>query len=176
MENTPKFSLRIEGQGEYLQNAKWAWIYSGRGFDESKKCRDCFNPKKEVITAIHKKVKTGEVFEFNADNAKIPINPKIKGHNGEVLHYLCIDSKGKDYLHIGFIYEKDSEVRSDFMGQTIIIKNAKNLNFDFSENSAIGNKVREKYANLDKPNTAKSCKVTECRNFWFGAYFYGDKM
>ena len=53
----------------------------------------------------------------------MPINPKIKGHNGEVPHYLCIDStNGKDYLHIGFIYDEGNEVRGDFMGQTIIIK------------------------------------------------------
>ncbi|MGX3012054.1 hypothetical protein ACWIUD_10960 [Helicobacter sp. 23-1044] len=175
MQDSPKFLLRIEGQGEYLQNAKWAWIHSVSGFYENQKCQACFNGK-PILKAIHKKVKTGEDFAFNADSTKIPINPKIKGHNGEVLHYLCIDSSGKDYLHIGFIYEQGSEVRGEFMGQTIIIKNAKNLNFDFSENSEIGNEVREKYAHLDKPNTAKSCKVTECRNFWFGAYFYGDKI
>lgn len=177
MKDSPNFSLRIEGQGEYLQGAKFAWIYSVRGFDESKKCKDCFKPKKEAITAFHKKVKTGKEYPFNADNTKVPINPKIKGHNGEVPHYLCIDStNGKDYLHIGFIFKQGSEVRGEFMGQTIIIKNAKNLNFDFSKHSEIGNKVREKYAHLDKPDTAKSCKVTECRNFWFGAYFYGDKI
>lgn len=100
----------------------------------------------------------------------MPINPKIKGHNGEVPHYLCIDAtKSKDYLHIGFIYDENSEVRGDFMGQTIIIKNARNLNFDFSENSKVGNEVREKYAE-------KGSRATECRNFWFGAYFYGDRI
>lgn len=178
MENTPKFSLRIKGQGEYLQNAQWAWIHSVRGFNEKAKCQECFKNKgKLVLSAFHKKVKIDIDYPFNADNTKVPINPKIKGHNGEVPHYLCIDStNGKDYLHIGFIYDEGNEVRGDFMGQTIIIKNAKNLNFDFSENSEIGNKVREKYAHLDNPNTTKSCKVTECRNFWFGAYFYGDKI
>lgn len=177
MKDSPNFSLRIEGQGEYLQGAKFAWIYSVRGFDEKAKCQKCFKNKgKLVLSAFHKKVKTGKEYPFNADNAKIPINPKISGHNGEVPHYLCIDSNGKDYLHIGFIFKQGSEVRGEFMGQTIIIKNAKNLNFDFSEHSEIGNKVREKYAHLDKPDTVKSCKVTECRNFWFGAYFYGDKI
>lgn len=175
MKNTQQFILRIKGQGEYLQNAKWAWIHSVRDFNENQKCQKCFNGK-SILSAFHKKVKVGDDYPFNADNAKVPINPKIKGHNGEALHYLCIDSKGKDYLHIGFIYEKGSETVGDFMGQTIIIKNAKNLNFDFSENSEIGNKVREKYVHLDKPDITKSCKVTECRNFWFGAYFYGNKV
>lgn len=62
------------------------------------------------------------------------------------------------------------------MGQTIIIKNAKNLNFDFGKDSEIGNKAREKYADFDNPNTKKECKATECRNFWFGAYFFGDRI
>ena len=52
MKDSPNFSLRIEGQGEYLQGAKFAWIYSVKGFDENKKCKDCFKPKKEVITAL----------------------------------------------------------------------------------------------------------------------------
>ena len=182
MENAQKFLLRIEGQGEYLQNAQWAWIHSVRGFNCPNEMQKCKHQKylkgQREFGEFHKKVKIGIDYPFEKfDNAKIPINPKISGHNGEVLHYLCIDStNGKDYLHIGFIYEKDSEVRGDFMGQTIIIKNAKNLDFDFSENSAIGNKVREKYTHLDKPDTAKNYRVTECRNFWFGAYFYGDKI
>lgn len=172
-----QFILRIEGQGEYLQNAWFAWIRSVRGFNDNKKCKECFKPQKDILLGFHKKVKTSEDYLFKADSARIPINPKINGHNGEVLHYLCIDSTNKkDYLHIGFIYSEGSEVRGDFMGQTIIIKNAKTLNFDFSENSEIGNKVREKYADLDNPNAKKECKATECRNFWFGAYFYGDRI
>lgn len=175
-----QFILRIEGQGEYLQNAWWAWICSVRGFDENKKCQACLNPPKDIgLRDFHKEVKIGEYRQFKADSKRMPINPKIKGHNGEVLHYLCIDAKKpyeKNYLHIGFIYDEGNEVRGDFMGQTIIIKNAKNLNFDFSENSEIGNKVREKYADLDNPNVKKEYKTTECRNFWFGAYFYGDRI
>ena len=174
-----QFILRIEGQGEYLQNAKWAWIRSVKGFNENKKCKECFKPQKDILLGFHKKVKTSKDYPFDADSTRIPINPKINGHNGEVLHYLCIDGKKpyqNEYLHIGFIYDDGNEVRGDFMGQTIIIKNAKNLNFDFSENSEIGNKVREKYADLDNPNTKKECKATECRNFWFGAYFYGDRI
>ena len=166
-----------------MQNAKWAWIHSVMGFvdfDKKRKCQQWFkvNGSKLVFSnrrLPNNKIKTGEDYQFNADNAKIPKIAKIKGHNGEVLHYLCIDStKGKDYLHIGFIYEQGSEVRCDFMGQTIIIKNAKNLDFDFSQDSAIGNKMREKYAHLDSPNVAKNYKVTECRNFWFGAYYFGS--
>ena len=101
----------------------------------------------------------------------MPINPKIKGHNGEVPHYLCIDStNGKDYLHIGFIFKQGSEIRGNFKGQTIIIKNAKNLHFDFNTIGGVGDSVvRRKYSHLD------DC-FTECRNFWFGAYFYGDKI
>lgn len=172
-----QFILRIEGQGEYLQNAQFAWIRSVRDFrlkEKYKCCYECFGTSsKSEFKAFHTKVKVGvdTPFEF-VDNVKVPINPKIKGHNGEVLHYLCIDSTNcKDYLHIGFIYDEGNEVRGDFMGQTIIIKNAKNLNFDFSKNSEIGNKVKEKYAGLVDSN-----KRLECRNFWFGAYFYGDRI
>ena len=173
-----QFILRIEGEGECLQNAEWAWIRSVRNFklkEKYKCCYDCFesSPKPE-FTSFHTKVKVGvdTPFEF-VDDVKVPINSKIKGHNGEVLHYLCIDAEEpyNDYLHIGFIYNKGSEVRGDFMGQTIIIKNAKNLNFDFSQNSKIGNKVKEKYAGL-----VDSDKRLECRNFWFGAYFYDDRI
>lgn len=174
-----QFILKIEGQGEYLQNARWAWISAVKGFDESKKCKNCFKPRKDVLLGFHKKVKIGEDYPFEADSGQMPINPKINGHNGEVPHYLCIDSSnGKDYLHIGFIYDEGNKkgVKGEFMGQTIIIKNARELNFDFRENSEIGNKVREKYADLDNPNTKKECKATECRNFWFGAYFYGDRI
>lgn len=171
MDNAKKqFILRIEGHSEYLQNAKFAWISAVKGFDENTNCRNCFKPRVDVLSAIYKKVKIGENYPFTADSTQMPINPKIKGHNGEVPHYLCIDAtKSNDYLHIGFIYDENSEVRGDFMGQTIIIKNARNLNFDFSENSKIGNKVREKYAE-------KGSRATECRNFWFGAYFYGDRI
>lgn len=167
-----QFILRIEGQGEYLQNARWAWIRSVRDFklkEKYKRCCDCFVSGSNPQTEIHKKVKTRKDYPFDADNAQIPINPKINAHNGEVPHYLCIDG-AKDYLHIGFIYCEGSEIRGDFMGQTIIIKNAKNLHFDFSQNSKIGNKVRETYKNLVDDTRL------ECRNFWFGAYFYGDKM
>lgn len=171
-----QFILRIEGQGGYLQNARWAWIRSVKNFklkEKYKCCYECFGgSSKSEFKAFHTKVKVGvdTPFEF-VDNVKVPINPKIKGHNGEVLHYLCIDStNGKDYLHIGFIYDEGNEVRGDFMGQTIIIKNAKNLNFDFGKNSEIGNKVKEKYADLVDDNRLK------CRNFWFGAYFYGDRI
>lgn len=171
-----QFILRIEGNSEYLQNAAWAWIISVRGFNENEKCQKCFKGKRE-FSAFHKKVKVGEDYPFPADSTQIPKIPKIKGHNGEVLHYLCIDATNKkDYLHIGFIYDKGSDVRGEFLGQTIIIKNARKLNFDFSQNSAIGNKVREKYADFDNPNAKKECKATEYRNYWFGAYFFGDRI
>ena len=166
-----QFILKIEGQGQYLQNAKWAWISSVKGFDESKKCRNCLKPRKDVLLGFHKKVKVGEDYPFEADSEQMPINPKINGHNGEVPHYLCIDStNGKDYLHIGFIYDEGKEAEGKFMGQTIIIKNAKNLDFDFGKDSEIGNKVKEKYADLADDNRLN------CRNFWFGAYFYGDRI
>lgn len=136
-----QFILKVEGQGKYLQNAKWAWIRSVKDFklkEKYKCCYECFGTSsKPEFSAFHTKVKVGvdTPFEF-VDDTKMPTNSKINGHNGEVPHYLCIDStNGKDYLHIGFIYDEGNKkgVKGKFMGQTITIKNARELNFDFRE-------------------------------------------
>lgn len=55
MENTKKqFILRIEGQGEYLQNAHWFWVCGVRGFNENKNCQACFKPRANVFSATNK--------------------------------------------------------------------------------------------------------------------------
>lgn len=173
-----QFILRIEGNGECLQGAHWAWISSVKGFDERKKCQAYFKGRK-VLQGFDMKAKVGEDLALEADSAQMPINPKIRAHKGEVPHYLCIDSSGKDYLHLGFIYAEGSEICGDFLGQKIIIKNAKNLDFDFSENSAIGNAVREKYADLNAPDSppkqnaaitglARIFTARECGISWWG--------
>lgn len=49
MKDSPNFSLQIEGQGEYLQGTKFAWIYSVRGFNEKAKCQECFKKKANLF-------------------------------------------------------------------------------------------------------------------------------
>lgn len=176
MKDLPKFHLRIEGQGEYFKGARYLWIKSVTGFNDKEHCKKCLKGKdiwlsddKHLVRAASYKL--GLDYPFECDNKPTETSYLI---GGQVLHYLCIGSRVEkskdDYLHIGFIFKQDSEIRGNFKGQTIIIKNAKNLHFDFNTIGGVGDSVvRRKYSHLD------DC-FTECRNFWFGAYFYGDKI
>lgn len=154
-------SLRINAESCALQGAYCMWIKSVKGFLSTKHCAKCLVGEFIKIKDSHFKEPflTNTTYAFALDSAPLPNSRLINNH---ILHYFCIVATPTDYhanIHAGFIYEKGAKVERVFKGQNIVLENAKEIPFDNSM-------VKAKYAHL-------SDKFTSCRNFWFGAYYYG---
>ena len=137
------------------------WIKSVRGFDSTKHCAKCFVGEFIQIKTTHysKPYELGVGYTFTLDSGVLDSSVSV---DGKVLHYFCIVASPYDYnanIHAGFIYAQGHTIERVFKGQKITIENAKEIYFDDSV-------VREKYAHLPR-------EFTTCRNFWFGAYYYG---
>lgn len=145
----------------YFQGAYTMWIKSVRGFDSTKHCAKCFVGEFIQIKTTHysKPYELGVGYTFTLDSGVLDSSVSV---DGEVLHYFCIVASPYDYnanIHAGFIYAQGHTIERVFKGQKITIENAKEIYFDDSV-------AREKYAHLPR-------EFTTCRNFWFGAYYYG---
>ncbi len=75
------------------------------------------------------------------------------------------DDERQNYIHIGFIYEKGSEItkrridKAKNIDFALTLKNARELYFDDSI-------VQEKYNDFNQ-------KAKICRVFWIGSYLFG---
>lgn len=159
--NQKQITLTIESENEIFMGAYCMWIKSVKGFNPTKHCIKCFDGKYINIKPTHftQPFKTNTPYTFALDNS-----PKLTSHliNGEILHYFCIVAQPYNWslnIHAGFIYSQGDIIERTFKEQKITIENAKEIYFDDSV-------VKEKYSHLPE-------EFTTCRNFHFGAYYYG---
>lgn len=163
--------LRIEFNNQPIFEKswyRWFWIWSVRDFDDTKHCQESLKPGKKfsLIQDIH----TNTDIPITLDSKTTSKNPPkvlLGDQRDKIPHYLCLDfqkklynKEDKNYIHFGFIYEEGSHIiktRKD-IGFTLQLSNARELYFDNSV-------VQKKYNGLDK-------KYTDCRNFWFGSYYF----
>lgn len=156
-----KITLRIDSDKALFEGYRFMWIRSVKGFNPQVHCAKCFKGNYININPISPKMpyETNKDYHIELDNKPLLTSVLL---DGKVLHYFCIVSqpyKWEENIHAGFIFKQGSKVERDFKGQHITLTNAKEVYFDDSV-------VQKKYNHLGK-------EFTTCRNFQFGAYYYG---